>query len=67
VLKNCFKVDFWDTHAMADMILALCENDSLARTMWMNSYQEYKSQSWAHSARVMTARYAHAHDGGAKV
>lgn len=60
VLKNCFKVDFWDTAQMADMILALCENDSLAKTMWVNSYQEYKSQSWQKSAEVMSHRYHHA-------
>lgn len=63
VLRNCFKADFWDTDLMADMILNLCENDSLAHTMWMNSYQEYKNQSWAHSARVMTDRYSHVHGG----
>jgi glycogen synthase len=60
VLQNCFKVDFWDTDQMADMILALAENDSLAHTMWLNSYHEYKAQSWAKSARKMTDRYQHA-------
>lgn len=57
VLKNAFKVDFWDTHQMADMILSLCENDSLARTMWQNSHQEYKNQSWQKSVDVMHNRY----------
>jgi glycosyltransferase involved in cell wall biosynthesis len=60
VLQNCFKVDFWDTDQMADMILAIAENDSLAHTMWQNSYEEYKSQSWAKSARKMTERYHYA-------
>ncbi len=60
VLQNCFKVDFWDTDQMADMILALAENDSLAHTMWQNSYEEYKAQSWAKSAKKMTERYEHA-------
>lgn len=59
VLQNCFKVDFWDTDSMSDMILALCENDSLAQTMWKNSYQEYRSQSWAASAQIMKERYHH--------
>jgi glycogen(starch) synthase len=60
VLQNCFKVDFWDTDQMADMILALAENDSLAHTMWLNSYHEYKAQSWAKAAQKMTDRYHHA-------
>jgi hypothetical protein len=42
---------------MADMILAIAENDSLAHTMWLNSYHEFKSQSWAKSARKMTEHY----------
>jgi glycosyltransferase involved in cell wall biosynthesis len=60
VLNNCFKVDFWDTDQMADMILSLVNNDSLARTMWQSSYQEYKQQSWKKSAEFMRSRYHHA-------
>lgn len=60
VLNNCFKVDFWDTDEMSDMILSIVENDSLAQTMWRNSYEEYKSQSWAKSADIMKLRYHHA-------
>jgi len=57
VLQNCFKVDFWDTHQMADMILSLCENDSLAQEMWKNSYREYTAQNWTKSAHVMHDNY----------
>lgn len=60
VLRNCFKVDFWDTDQMADMILAITQNDSLAHTMWQNSYIEYREQSWRKSADLMTQRYHHA-------
>lgn len=60
VLQNCFKVDFWDTHQMSDMILSLCENDALASTMWQNSYHEYNSQSWQKSVDKMHSRYHHA-------
>lgn len=59
VLRNAYKVDFWDTDQMADMILALCENDSLASTMWEESYKEYKAQSWNKSVDVMRQRYHH--------
>jgi glycogen(starch) synthase len=57
VLQNCFKTDFWDTTEMADMILAMCQNKSLATEMWRNSYVEYTSQSWNKSARVMCDSY----------
>lgn len=57
VLKNCFKVDFWDINQMADMILALVNNPSLASTMWQNSFDEYISQSWEKSAQKMTHSY----------
>lgn len=57
VLTNSFKVDFWDTDQMADMILAITSNKSLAKTMWQNSYAEYISQSWAKSASRMRDIY----------
>lgn len=60
VLRNAYKVDFWDTEQMADMILALCQNPSLARTMWQESYKEYESQSWTKSVTIMKQRYHHA-------
>ena len=60
VLRNAYKVDFWDTEQMADMILALCEHPSLARTMWQESYKEYENQSWSKSVEVMRHRYHHA-------
>jgi glycosyltransferase involved in cell wall biosynthesis len=61
VLQNAFKVDFWDTDQMADMILALTTNDSLANTMWQNSYHEYKSQSWSKSTDKMRDIYHQTH------
>jgi len=61
VLKNCFKADFWDTDMMADMILSITGNDSLAKTMWENSYAEYTSQSWSGSADKMKQHYVSAH------
>lgn len=60
VLRNCFKVDFWDTDKMADMMLSMCQNESLARTMWEESYKEYASQSWDKSCGIMHEKYSHA-------
>ena len=60
VLRNCFKVDFWDTDKMADMMLSLVNSPSLAQTMWEQSYDEYKNLSWEDSANKMKYHYAHA-------
>ncbi len=60
VLRNAYKVDFWDTEQMADMILALCQHPALARTMWQESYREYQEQSWSKSVDIMKHRYHHA-------
>jgi glycosyltransferase involved in cell wall biosynthesis len=61
VLHNCFKADFWDTDRMADMILAICENESLERTMWQNSYEEYLNQSWVEPTRKMKDKFHEIH------
>jgi glycosyltransferase involved in cell wall biosynthesis len=60
VLRNCYKVDFWDTDQMADMILSITQHESLATTMWQESFKEYKAQSWSKSAKKMRQHYHHA-------
>lgn len=62
VLKNCFKVDFWDTDKLADTILSICEHESLERTMWQNSYQEYLNQSWIEPTRKMKDKFHEIHE-----
>lgn len=57
VLKNAYKVDFWDTDKMADMILSLTEHNSLARTMWGEGYKEYLNQNWKNSVSIMRNQY----------
>lgn len=46
VLKNCLKVDFWDTHEMANQILAVVQHDSLRRELTAGAYRELKTLSW---------------------
>ncbi|MFT4532047.1 MAG: glycogen(starch) synthase [Candidatus Saccharimonadales bacterium] len=58
VLQNCYKVDFWDTEQMADMILSVVENESLAESMWESSYTEYKNNSWDKSVALMKDKYS---------
>ena len=46
VLKNCFKVDFWDTDEMANKIIALLRYDSLRDTMRQSSKREIQLFTW---------------------
>ncbi len=46
VLKNCFKVDFWDTDEMANKIIALLRYDSLHSTMRQSSKREVQLFTW---------------------
>lgn len=50
IVRNCLKADFWDTMRMADIITAVVRNDSLRDELHANSYREYLSRSWDHSA-----------------
>jgi len=46
VLKNCFKVDFWDTDEMANKIIALLRYDSLRDSMTQSSKREIQLFTW---------------------
>ncbi len=46
VLKNCFKVDFWDTDEMANKIIALLRYDSLRDSMRQSSKREVQLFTW---------------------
>ncbi len=57
IIHNALKVDFWDISLMADMMISLIENDSLARTLWENAFEEYKNLSWHRSANEVSNHY----------
>lgn len=57
VLRNCLKADFWDTDKLADLVLQVCEHDSLRNELWRNSFIEYQNQSWRKSAEIMKTQY----------
>lgn len=57
VLRNCLKVDFWDTHEMANQILAVVQHDSLRRELTAGAYRELASLSWAKPAERITEIY----------
>jgi glycosyltransferase involved in cell wall biosynthesis len=50
VIRNCLKVDFWDTGEMANKITAVMQNDALRDELRANSLGEYDKLSWDDSA-----------------
>ena len=45
-IKHCFKVDFWDTHEIADKILGILNYPVLGECMRKNSYKEINNFGW---------------------
>lgn len=50
VIKNCLKVDFWDTDEMANQITNVLRSDALRDELHNNSLKEYNRLSWDRSA-----------------
>ncbi len=57
VLTNCLKVDFWDEHEMANQIVAVVQNESLAAELHINSLKEFDRLSWQDSADKLLTIY----------
>jgi len=45
-IRHCFKVDFWDTHEMANKIICVLRYHVLGECMRRNSYGELKDFGW---------------------
>jgi len=46
VLKNCFKVDFWDIHEMANQMCAAITYPNLKEEIYRNAQAELKKIAW---------------------
>ena len=57
VLKNCFKVDFWDVQELANKIVALLDYEPLKTEMVKNSFEELKKINWLESAKKIVENY----------
>ena len=51
VLKNCLKVDFWDTQEIASKILAVLEHKPLKETLSHEGHEEVNKLSWDDAAQ----------------
>jgi len=49
-IKHCFKVDFWDTHEMADKIIGILNYPVLGECMRKNGYTEIQKFGWNRTA-----------------
>lgn len=64
IVLHCLKADFWDVKEMANKITAVVQNDTLRDELHANSYREYMSRSWDHSADRLWEIYGrHARTG----
>lgn len=57
VLKNGLKVDFWDTHEMANKIVAVFRSNELKNELQTNSYAEFSKMSWDEAGHKVTKLY----------
>jgi glycosyltransferase involved in cell wall biosynthesis len=59
-ITHCFKVDFWDTHEMANKIIGLLRYPVLKECMRKNSYKEINNFGWDRVADQTIAVYRRA-------
>jgi glycosyltransferase involved in cell wall biosynthesis len=50
-VSHCFKVDYWDTHEMANQIISILKYPCLQRCMRENSIRELQDLSWGKVAQ----------------
>lgn len=62
VLRNCLKVDFWDTDEMANKIVSVLQNQSLQDDLAANAWQEFQGLSWNTAADKIMQRYSYFHE-----
>ena len=51
ILSNVLKVDFWDTHKMADQIVSILRHNELSNTMKKEGLSEVNKLTWDKPAR----------------
>jgi glycosyltransferase involved in cell wall biosynthesis len=57
---HCFKVDFWDTHEMANKILCILKYNVLRECMRNNCYREAHNFGWDKVAEQTLSVYRRA-------
>ncbi|MDB5181701.1 MAG: putative Glycosyl transferase, group 1 family [Candidatus Saccharibacteria bacterium] len=56
-IKNCLRVDSWDTHEMANQMTAVVRSDTLREELHHNAFQELMQLSWDDAAHKVCNIY----------
>jgi glycosyltransferase involved in cell wall biosynthesis len=57
VVNNTFKVNFWDSYQMADIILGILNYNDVGDELSKNASAEIKKLTWENSARQFIDLY----------
>lgn len=57
VVRHCLRIDYWDIDSIAEEILAVINNDSLAEELARNAAQEVAKLTWKRAARKLITVY----------
>jgi glycosyltransferase involved in cell wall biosynthesis len=57
ILQHAIKVDFWDTHAMADAIYGILKYEGLPNMFKLHAKEEVESLKWEHAAEKVKEIY----------
>jgi glycosyltransferase involved in cell wall biosynthesis len=57
ILQHAIKVDFWDTHAMADAIYGILKYDGLPKMFKKHAREEVDNLKWEHAAEKVKEVY----------
>ena len=57
ILTNCFKIDYWDIHAMADAIFSICNNETLFNYLQVEGKREVDQITWEKVGRWINELY----------
>ena len=60
IVENAMKIDFWDTHAMADAIYGLLNYPSLSKILKKEGKKEVRNLKWKSSAKKVYKIYKNA-------
>lgn len=64
ILNNCVKVDFWDTHMMADKIIGLLKDKKAYNRLKKEGIEEVKKITWLDSAKKCIDVYVNVYNRG---
>jgi glycosyltransferase involved in cell wall biosynthesis len=56
-IKNCLRVDSWDTHEMANQMTNLVRSDSFREELYHNAHRELLQLSWEDAAHKLSNIY----------